>query len=66
MSAKHIPSRSGRSRSDVPEDPRLKVRPPEPVEPVSKKAKEKSSDKVIVRLMTKNLLTFFLLLRNHS
>ncbi len=42
---KHIPSRSGRSR-DVPEDPRLKVRPPEPMEPVSKKSKEKSSDKV--------------------
>lgn len=47
MSAKHLSSRSGRSRSDVPEDPRLKIRPPEPMEPVLKKSKEKSSDKVI-------------------
>lgn len=44
MSTKHKSSRSGRSRSDVPEDPRLKVRPPiEPMEPLSKKSKEKSS-----------------------
>lgn len=60
MTTKHIPSRSGRSRSDVPEDPRLKVRPPEPMEPVSKKSKEKSSDKVIVCTVTKNEIIVFI------
>lgn len=47
-SGKH--GRSGaRSRLDVPEDPRLKTRPPEPPEPVPtvKKSKDKSADKVI-------------------
>lgn len=37
-----------RSRLDVPEDPRLKTRPPEPPEPAptSKKSKDKSTEKV--------------------
>lgn len=61
MSAKHKSSRSGRSsRSDVPEDPRLKVRPPiEPMEPASKKSKEKSSsEKVTVGKLTAGLRIF--------
>lgn len=46
-SGKH--GRSGaRSRLDVPEDPRLKTRPPEPPEPAAivKKSKDKSTEKV--------------------
>lgn len=42
-------SRSGaRSRLDALEDPRLKTRPPEPPEPapISKKSKDKSTEKV--------------------
>lgn len=46
---KHMPmSRSARVRADIPEDPRLKVRPPEPPgpAPAPKKSKDKSAEKV--------------------
>lgn len=47
-SVKHA-SRLARPRSDIPEDPRLKPRPPEPPEPApvpAKKSKVKSADKL--------------------
>lgn len=46
---KHMPSsRSARVRADIPEDPRLKIRPPEPPgpAPAPKKSKDKSAEKV--------------------
>lgn len=52
-SGKHGRSGGARSRLDVPEDPRLKTRPPEPPEPAPliKKSKDKMADKVSARKM---------------
>lgn len=52
-SVKHMSSSSrsaARSRADIPEDPRLKARPPEPQElvPLPKKTKDKNTEKVIM------------------
>lgn len=50
-SIKHMSSSSrstARSRADIPEDPRLKARPPEPSEQtlLPKKSKDKNTEKV--------------------
>lgn len=51
-------SRSARVRADIPEDPRLKVRPPEPPgpAPAPKKSKDKSAEKV--NKITTNICPF--------